>query len=363
MRTVVVIAYNFQDKPLDQPFSMAQIAAYLETVRLFFLRQSGGLLDHSFDIRGWYTIPYNSTDPCDSSKRLPLARQAAIADAVDFSIYEQQIFIAASSTCSSGGGSSTVDGNPSVLHLTGPLSLSTEYRRTHEIGHGLGLYHAYGPSKSTWNYHSVMGYWNLEDITLFAKHRMHWIEPMEILSNGTYDVSAGARIQRDAQSSYYLEYRPMANALSIGLGYLESVDPDSDYQISLVTPGNYFLDGTYLFEFLSSSPPTVRVTFDAITPPPVEISLTLSSDKAVYALREFVTLKAKVLSGSTPRVGVTVAFSINKPDGRIASGSSTTDDLGYAFFRYKLKPHDPVGTWTARVDYAGKYAAVLFEVR
>ena len=56
-------------------------------------------------------------------------------------------------------------------------------------------------------------------------------------------------------------------------------------------------------------------------------------------------LKATVLAGTTPAAGVTVSFVMTGPTGARITLSATTNSLGMATVKGKLRPRDPRGTY------------------
>ena len=82
-------------------------------------------------------------------------------------------------------------------------------------------------------------------------------------------------------------------------------------------------------------------------------SVQLASDRTAYLRSDTVSLTARVLSGASPVAGASVTFQTVKADGRVVSGSVTTDAQGYAVYRLRLKSRDPLGTWQATASGSG----------
>jgi uncharacterized protein YfaS (alpha-2-macroglobulin family) len=82
-------------------------------------------------------------------------------------------------------------------------------------------------------------------------------------------------------------------------------------------------------------------------------SVQLASDRTAYLRSETVSLTARVLSGTSPVAGASVTFQIRNADGRLVNGIATTDAQGYANYRLRLKPKDPLGAWQATASGSG----------
>jgi hypothetical protein len=91
----------------------------------------------SGNVFGWYTLPISSAT-CDTSAIATYARQAATAAGINLAAYNRQVFAFPSLSCGFTG-ASTVGGSPSQSWINGSMTLRTV---GHELGHGIGLYHA-----------------------------------------------------------------------------------------------------------------------------------------------------------------------------------------------------------------------------
>ena len=92
-------------------------------------------------------------------------------------------------------------------------------------------------------------------------------------------------------------------------------------------------------------------------------SVQLVSGRTAYLRSDTVTLTARVLAGTVPVAGTSATFRIVKADGKVVSGSASTDAQGYAVYRLRFKVKDPLGTWQATASSSGATSpAVSFAV-
>jgi M6 family metalloprotease-like protein len=82
-------------------------------------------------------------------------------------------------------------------------------------------------------------------------------------------------------------------------------------------------------------------------------SVSLVTDKSVYASGQAVNLTTTVKSGGAPVVKANVTFAITNPNGLISNLSSTTDANGVASTRYRTARKDLLGTYQAKATFAG----------
>lgn len=80
------------------------------------------------------------------------------------------------------------------------------------------------------------------------------------------------------------------------------------------------------------------------------LDVAVSTDRAIYARNQTVTVTATVSSGGSPVSGASVTFTITKQSGATVTGSATTGTNGSAVYKYRLKKQDPVGTYQATSD-------------
>lgn len=98
----------------------------------------------------------------------------------------------------------------------------------------------------------------------------------------------------------------------------------------------------------ASAAATYTVASAAATP-----SLQVSTDRASYLRSDTVAMTARVLSGSAPLSGASVTFQIRKADGKTTTATATSDAMGQAIYRLRLRAKDPVGTWQVSASTAG----------
>ena len=134
-----VILVNFQDKPTNQPYTLAYAQGVVfSTTSNFYRENSFQQTWLTGDVYGWYTIPLNST-VCNPSSLASYAQQAATAAGVNLSAYTRYVFAFSSNACS-WWGLGTVGGRPSMAWINGSFQLPVV---GHEMGHSFGLYHSH----------------------------------------------------------------------------------------------------------------------------------------------------------------------------------------------------------------------------
>ena len=85
------------------------------------------------------------------------------------------------------------------------------------------------------------------------------------------------------------------------------------------------------------------------TPPPPSssLSVTVTTNKAVYTTRGNVQISVSVADGINPVAGAATHLQVTTANGNILSGDATTDSAGVAKFRYKVNyKRDGAGTYT-----------------
>jgi hypothetical protein len=78
---------------------------------------------------------------------------------------------------------------------------------------------------------------------------------------------------------------------------------------------------------------------------PVPLSISLSTNSSTYSAGQTATITVTLLSGTSADSGASVAVSITKPNGSLASLSGTTGTNGTAVLSYRLGRKSPLGTY------------------
>jgi alpha-galactosidase-like protein len=80
------------------------------------------------------------------------------------------------------------------------------------------------------------------------------------------------------------------------------------------------------------------------------LDVTVVTDQASYTINQTALITATVTSGGTPISGASVAFTVTKPNGSTAKGTTTTSASGVASFKYRFnKQKDPAGVYSIAV--------------
>jgi hypothetical protein len=79
------------------------------------------------------------------------------------------------------------------------------------------------------------------------------------------------------------------------------------------------------------------------------LSVSVSTSQATYSRNQTATLTATVSGGTAPVSGASVAFTITRPGGSVATGTATTNSSGQAVYKLRIQKHDPVGTYAVSV--------------
>ncbi len=152
-KKIAVIAFNFQNQPTQQPFTLADMKTAIftapDSANQFFYDNSYGewdLVGHvntDGDVFGWYTIPLNSGTGCETFDNVNWANLAdaqAAAAGVDLSPYLKKVYVFPKQSQCSWNGLALVGGARSWLNVISLSQMKTV--GTHELGHNFNLYHA-----------------------------------------------------------------------------------------------------------------------------------------------------------------------------------------------------------------------------
>ncbi|MEO5971700.1 MAG: hypothetical protein ABIQ95_17380, partial [Bdellovibrionia bacterium] len=232
------VLLNFQNDANNRPWSVGDVATSLTTVNDYFYEASYHQTNLTGDVKGWYTVPFNSSTDCNtlvnSISDIPFSGPKLAG--VDFNSYDRIVFLFPTISCS-WAGLGQVGGQQTMSFINGNYSPKVI---AHELGHGFAMGHAgyslcsgpnplgsecglveYGdPSDAMGNLH--MGHFNA-----FHKERLGWLdgidtptiqlinqtvtlllEPYEVFSKNVKALKVLKSIQSDgSQSFYYLEFR------------------------------------------------------------------------------------------------------------------------------------------------------------
>ncbi len=218
----VVLLVNFQDKPSQQPYTLAYATGiFFTTTSNFFSEGSYQQTSLTGDVYGWYTIRLDST-VCDYQKIASSAQAAATAAGVNLSAYSRYVYAFPSNACG-WWGLGTVGGDPSQAWINGDLQLRVA---GHELGHNLGLFHSHaldcgnspiGPNCTVDEYGDtldIMGGYSAGHYNAFQKEALGW------LANGTSPPITTVQ----ADGTYWLDRYEAVGANPKALKILKATD-------------------------------------------------------------------------------------------------------------------------------------------
>src|SRR3990167_8497015 len=406
VQNVAVILVNFSDAT-TQPVSAATVQqAVFGTTDAFLRENSGGQAWLSGSVMGWYTLPI-SKSACDPAQISQLADQAATSAGNNLSAYTRKFYVFPKNACT-WAGLADVGGANTRAWFNGKFDLENF---GHEFGHNLGLMHSHGldcdlsPLGTTCTPLSygdaadIMG--NLEGhYNAFQKQRLGWSTGMVTMSASgrvtlaPYSGTSGTRAVRiprgiDASGAttwYYLEYRQPTGFDTV-LGYYGTLskgvlvrtategDGDSTYLLDM-TPNSDTSSGfvdlwdsalmagaTYAD---SVAKVTVKVVSTDATGAVVDVTMqagggggggstsnlteTVATSEASYLRGETVGMGSQVLDNGVPVVGISVTFTITRPNGSSVSVNAVTGSNGTASAVYKLAKKDARGGYGLRAQ-------------
>lgn len=97
------------------------------------------------------------------------------------------------------------------------------------------------------------------------------------------------------------------------------------------------------------------------------LSVSVSTSQATYSRNQVASLTATVRGGTAPVSGASVAFTITKPSGSVATGTATTNSSGQASYKLRIHKQDMAGTYTvtvkATLGSASGTATTSFQVK
>jgi M6 family metalloprotease-like protein len=86
-----------------------------------------------------------------------------------------------------------------------------------------------------------------------------------------------------------------------------------------------------------------------VTTPPPALNVSVTAPPGPFRARNTVAITATVLSGSTPRSGANVKFTMTKANGRQTTKTLTSNSSGNATWSYKVATKDPKGQYSVSV--------------
>ncbi len=143
IRTVLVISFNFTDRP-GTPWSMASVNnVFNNQIAPWYYDGSYAEMTIYAEPIGWYTLPTTSTT-CNSSGWATMAQNAARADGWEPNSYNHVVFAFPNVPACGWSGLGQVPGRFTWLNQAMSHGVAA-----HELGHNLGLFHSHSRRCST----------------------------------------------------------------------------------------------------------------------------------------------------------------------------------------------------------------------
>lgn len=386
----VIFALNFSDKPQEKPFTLDEIKkTSIEDVSKVYDEYSFHQASVSGDVFGWFTLPYLSTDSCDSVvNNLPgYIEELARNNNIDLSKYQRRIYLFVNKSNCDWAGLGNVGGVPSNMWLNG---LNIDWVTAHELGHNVGLWHSKSIACIAPNQCNVKEYGDAGDVmgsggtghfNAFQKERLGYLAarkspPIQtITSSGKYtltpfEIDDGTpkalkflkQTNADGSSDfYYIELRQ-----PIGADIPMSQRPDSDYVkgilihtgnnmddnssfiidmtpgdnnswFAALLPGNTYRDPNaanggiaITLNSLLNGIANVTVTFGSAPPPPPPPPPP-GKCNAPINIKYSVSIdkKSVALTWSPPNSGGVLKYEVDRPEGHVLWVSQNASQTSY----------------------------------
>jgi M6 family metalloprotease-like protein len=141
-----------------------------------------------------------------------------------------------------------------------------------------------------------------------------------------------------------------SNSVTLGPGQSASVTMTKTGPSSTL-PGTYAVDAVAASSTYSDSG-DANVTVMAASAP--SLSATLSVSSSSFTRKNTIPITVSATSGSNAASGVSVTFSVKKPDGKVVTQTAMTSSSGSSTWNYRPGPKSSVGTYsaTAQVTFA-----------
>ena len=269
-RSVAVVLLNFASdarEPWTPAYVDQRIFTDASSTAAFYAEQSGGDIDVSGDVFGWYTVA-GPTTGCDVDAWAGQAREAADDAGDDLSGYDHLMFVFPRQPSCGWAGLGELPG--SQTWLNGDISVRVA---AHELGHNIGLHHASSYACSAAGGPVTLGtsctkgeYGDPFDVMgLNARHSNAWhLSKLGVLS--------GSAVRTVTASGTYTIRAPRAGGTAPALLRVPAGGtPARWYDLSLRQPGCVF--GNYL-----SNDPVVNGVSLHYDPSPTAITQSLLLD-------------------------------------------------------------------------------------